>query len=221
MFKDNIKKLPDAYYKGNDGNNYKLLHLNELATCEFQADMQSVLDALDIEQAFGKTLDLYGSAVGQGRGTLTDEQYRIFIKSKIAQNICQGDINSILNLLSLTFDCPIEDISIDEVGTNKIDIKGIRLPLSFKGKSEEQILTLLNRMLPITVKVRTAEVSGTFEFGGVNKNDYQYLGVLNYQILQNMTYQQLTNYPCEYDKEKGLGNIEQTIGGYFGLLIQK
>lgn len=222
MFSDNVKKLPDAYYKGNDGNNYKLLHLNELVACEFQADMQSVLDTLDIEQVYGKTLDFYGDFVGQKRGTLTDDEYRIYIKNKMAQNICQGDINSILNLLSKIFDCSIADISIEEVGGNKVDIKNLPLPYLIGGTlTEEQILELLERILPVTVKVRIADISGTFEFGNINKNDYQYLETLDYQSLQNMTYQQFESDPCEYNSKKGFGNIEQTIGGYFGLLIQK
>lgn len=222
MFIDNVKKLPDAYYKGNDGNNYKLLHLNELATCEFQADMQSVLDTFDIEQVYGKTLDLYGDFVGQKRGTLTDDEYRIYIKNKMAQNICQGDINSILNLLSKIFDCSIADISIEEVGGNRVDIKNLPLPYLIGGTlTEEQILELLERILPVTVKIRLAEIIGTFEFGGIDKNDYQNSESIDYQNLQELSYQQLENYLGEYDKKKGFGNIEQTIGGYFGLLIQK
>lgn len=223
MFSDNVKKLPDAYYKGNDGNNYKLLHLNELVACEFQADMQSVLDTLDIEQVYGKTLDLYGDFVGQKRGTLTDDEYRIYIKNKMAQNICQGDINSILNLLSQIFDCSIDDISIEEVGGNKVDIKNLPLPNLIGGTlTEAQMIEMLERILPATVKIRLANIYGTFEFGNINNNNYQNLESIDYQGLQELSYQQFEdNFLGEYDKKKGFGNIEQTIGGYFGLLIQK
>ena len=83
MFNDNVRKLPDAYYKGKDGNNYKLLQLNELSAQMLDKDMTDVLNSLDIEQATGATLDLYGQMLGQERGSLNDYQYRLVIKNKI------------------------------------------------------------------------------------------------------------------------------------------
>ena len=42
-------------------------------------DIQMVFDCLDLNQASGKTLELYGDTMGQRRGLLNDEQYRYMI----------------------------------------------------------------------------------------------------------------------------------------------
>lgn len=215
MYKDNVKKLPDAYYKGKDGNNYKLLHLNELSAQVLDKDMSDVLNSLDIEQATGATLDLYGQMLGQERGSLNDYQYRLVIKNKIAENMCQGDFNSVLELLSQIFDCDVKDIAIQEVATNKIDIKRLSLKaLSKAGFTGEQAIEMVERILPVCVKVNSANIEGTFEFGDVG---YQQIEALTYQNLETKTYIDLEN--GSYDENKGFGNIEQTIGGYFGLVL--
>ena len=218
MYKDNVKKLPDAYYKGKDGNNYKLLHLNELSAQVLDKDMSDVLNSLDIEQATGATLDLYGQMLGQERGSLNDYQYRLVIKNKIAENMCQGDFNSVLELLSQIFDCDVKDIAIQEVATNKIDIKRLSLKaLSKAGFTGEQAIEMVERILPVCVKVNSANIEGTFEFGDT-QGAYEKLNLKDYSTLEKNTYQQITNLP-EYDENKGFGNIEQTIGGYFGLVL--
>lgn len=217
MFNDNVRKLPDAYYKGKDGNNYKLLQLNELSAQMLDKDMTDVLNSLDIEQATGATLDLYGQMLGQERGSLNDYQYRLVIKNKIAENMCQGDFNSVLELLSQIFECDVKDIAIQEVATNKIDIKRMSLTaLSKAGFTGEQAIEMVERILPVCVKVNSANIEGTFEFGDVGYQQYQQIEALTYQNLETKTYQDLEN--GSYDETKGFGNIEQAIGGYFGLL---
>lgn len=217
MYKDNVKKLPDAYYKGKDGNNYKLLHLNELSAQVLDKDMSDVLNSLDIEQATGATLDLYGQMLGQERGSLNDYQYRLVIKNRIGENMCQGDFKSVLRLLAQIFDCDVKDIAIQEVATNKIDIKRLSLKaLSKAGFTGEQAIEMVERILPVCVKVNSANIEGTFEFGDVGYQQYQQIEALTYQNLETKTYQDLEN--GSYDETKGFGNIEQAIGGYFGLL---
>jgi hypothetical protein len=193
MYSNNINKLPDAYYKGQDGNNYKLLNLNELAAQTFSQDTTDVLNSLDLEQATGATLDLYGQLLDQERGSLNDNQYRILLKNKIGENICQGDYNSVLNLLAQIFECNVNDITFEEVSTNKINITKLSLTvLSEAGFTGEQAIEMVERLLPACVRVNEANIEGTFEFGSV---------------------------ATDYDENKGFGNVEQSIGGYFGLLV--
>ena len=70
-----VSRLPDCYRKDSESNNYKLLELGRMATAELRDDIQAVLDCLDLNQATGKTLELYGDMMGQRRGLLNDEQY--------------------------------------------------------------------------------------------------------------------------------------------------
>lgn len=220
---DNVKRLPDAYYKGADSNNYKLLHLNELAVNVFSKDLTDVLNCLDIMQATGKTLDLYGGSVDQKRGVLNDTQYRLMILTKIGKNICQGDYNSVVELLTQMFHCDKGDIILRD-SSEPCRVVVEKLPLEVlinAGFSSEQAITMIELLLPVCVKLSDANFEGTFEFGNiVRSSTYENFSTFTYQKLETKTYSQMEEtYSQEYDENKGFGNIEQTIGGYFGLIL--
>lgn len=220
---DNVKRLPDAYFKGKDGNNYKLLHLNELAVDVFSKDLTDVLNCLDIMQATGKTLDLYGGSVDQKRGVLNDTQYRLMILTKIGKNICQGDYNSVVELLTQMFHCDKGDIILRD-SSEPCRVVVEKLPLEVlinAGFSSEQAITMIELLLPVCVKLSDANFEGTFEFGNiVRSSTYENFSTFTYQKLETKTYSQMEEtYSQEYDENKGFGNIEQTIGGYFGLIL--
>lgn len=220
---DNVKRLPDAYYKGADGNNYKLLHLNELAFDIFSKDLTDVLNCLDIMQATGKTLDLYGEMLDQKRGVLDDTQYRLMILNRVAQNICQGDYNSVVELLTQMFHCDKGDIILKD-SSEPCRVVVEKLPLEVlinAGFSSQQAITMIELLLPVCVKLSDANFEGTFEFGGIGRGStYETFSTFIYQELETKTYTQMEEtYSQEYDENKGFGNIEQTIGGYFGLVL--
>lgn len=191
----NVKKLPDAYYKGTDGNNYKLLHLNELAVNEFEGNLADVLNCLDIMQATGKTLDLYGEIVNQKRGVLTDTQYRMMILNKVGKNICQGDYNSVIKLLAQSFNCSLSDIILEDSTTEPCSVEVTKFPLDIlinAGFSSSQAIQLIEQLLPVCVKISDGNFEGTFEFAETDS---------------------------EYDEITGFADEAQTIGGYLGLLV--
>lgn len=187
----NEKKLPDAYAKSKDSNNYKLLKINELAAEELAANFIEVESSLDIKQASGETLDLFGAMFSVKRGRLNDTEYRIAIETKIAQNLCYGDINSVIDLFAQAFNCDKKNFIISDYPTHKVEIK--RLPfneLSKLGVSVDTAIEMLNSILPVCVTITAYNYEGTLEFGDVD----------------------------EYDEEKGLANVSQNVGGYFGLM---
>lgn len=218
MYEKNIKKLPDAYFKEKSGNNYKLLRLNELSAETFFNDMQDVLNSLDLDIAYGKTLDLYGEMLQILRGSMTDDQYRIALKNKIGENFCQGDINSVLYLLSEIFDCSLSEISITEKRINRVSVK---LPM-LTNLTSDTVLEMIKRLLPITVTISDIELSGTFEFGEIMQTPltYENLSKFTCAELEKTAYKDLENYPCERDENAGFGDVEQTMGGFLGLLQQ-
>ena len=222
---NNVKRLPDAYYKGKDGNNYKLLHLNELAADEFSKDLTDVLNCLDLMQATGKTLDLYGEMVEQKRGMLNDTQYRLMILTKIGKNICQGDYNSVIELLTQMFDCKKGDIILkDSTEPCRVEIEKFPLEVLINaGFSSTQAITMIEMLLPVCVKLSNGNFEGTFEFGEIKDTSttYDELSGLTYDDLNNCTYAELESgfAYCEYDESKGFADVEQTIGGYFGLVL--
>lgn len=223
---NNVKRLPDAYYKGKDGNNYKLLHLNELAADEFSKDLTDVLNCLDLMQATGKTLDLYGEMVEQKRGMLNDTQYRLMILTKIGKNICQGDYNSVIELLTQMFNCQKGDIILKD-STEPCRVVIDKFPLEVlinAGFSSSQAVTMIELLLPVCVKISDGNFEGTFEFGEIKNTPTTYSGLsrFTYDELSNRNYAELENgfLYCEYDENKGFADIEQTIGGYFGLILE-
>lgn len=220
---NNVKRLPDAYYKGTDGNNYKLLNLNELAADEFSKDLTDVLNCLDLMQATGKTLDIYGEMVEQKRGILNDTQYRLMILNKIGKNICQSDYNSVIELLTQMFNCQKCDIILkDSTEPCRVSIEKFPLEVLINaGFSSAQAITMIELLLPVCVKLSDGNFEGTFEFGGIAGGyTYETFSNFTYQELETKTYTQMEEiYSQEYDENKGFGNIEQTIGGYFGLVL--
>lgn len=97
--------LPDVYRKNPASNNYKLLELHGDASDALRDDIQLVLQAQDLQKAFGSTLNRYGDEIGQPRGNADDALYRTLIQEKIIQNRNNGAWNrvssGIANLLQL------------------------------------------------------------------------------------------------------------------------
>lgn len=191
---DYINALPDAYHKDRESNNYKLLLMEAGLSEDFRADIQAVNDTLDIYKATGKTLDLYGETYDQARGGLTDEQYRIVILQRIARNMVKGDYNSIVNALAVAFGTTPDNVAFAET-ENPAEIRIESMPYAVllnAGITTDQLKQIILAILPVGVNLSsTIALDGTFEFG----------------------------LPDEYDELKGLGNIEQTVGGHFGLLV--
>lgn len=194
-----IERLPDCYRKDSQSNNYKLLGLNHLSVRELRQDIQAVMDALDLNIASGRTLDLYGDMLQQRRGLLNDEQYRYMLLSKIGRNTVQGDYKSIMDTLVLMFGSQMGDITLDDLELEEEErpcvVKLTKFPvfvLVNAGFSSRQAVAMIESLLPICVTLSADNFEGTFEFA----DDADV-----------------------YDERAGFGDVEQTIGGYLGLYL--
>lgn len=194
-----IERLPDCYRKDGGSNNFRLLELNRQATEELREDLKAVLNVLDLNQATGKTLDLYGDMLQQRRGLLNDEQYRYMLFSKIGRNTVQGDYNSIMNTLVLMFNSQKGDITLDDLDLAEEEracvVKLTKFPIFVlvnAGFSSRQAVTMIESLLPVCVTLSADNFEGTFEFAEFDR---------------------------EYDKAAGFADLAQTYGGYFGLLL--
>lgn len=194
-----VERLPDSYRKDPGSNNHKLLEIGYAAAAELRADIASVYDALDLNAASGKTLDLYGEMLGQRRGLLNDEQYRYMLFARIGRNVVQGDYNSILNTLVLMFNSQKSDITLDDLDLAEEDrpcvVKLTKFPIYVlvnAGFSSRQAVSMIESLLPICVTLSADNFEGTFEFAQLDG---------------------------EYDRNTGFSDIAQTIGGYLGLLL--
>lgn len=194
-----VERLPDCCRKDEDSNNHKLLELERLATEELRLDIKAVLDSLDLNQANGNTLDLYGDMLGQRRGLLNDEQYRYMILARIGRNVVQGDYNSVMSTLILMFGSQAGDITLDDLevveGERPCVVRLTKFPvyvLINAGFSSRQAVAMIESLLPVCVTLSADNFEGTFEFADTAD---------------------------VYDEQAGFGNIGQTIGGYLGLYL--
>lgn len=186
-----VKNLTDAFRKDIDSNNRKILDICTLD--ELRAALSAILDSLDISKATGQTLDLYGDMIGQDRGEATDEQYRVMIKARINRNLAESDHSSIINAICITFGCDPSEVLLVEA-EEPCTVRVENLPfekLNSSNIDENTAIEIIKGLMPAGVLLESLNFSGTFEFGGTD---------------------------LEYEEEKGFGNVDQTIGGYFGLL---
>ena len=190
---DYVKNLPDAYSKAASSNNVKILEIERHALVELRESISQIFDSLDIDKATGFTLDMYGEMVGQKRGLATDSQYRPLIKTRIIRNLTNGDYNSIVNSLSLAFDCsPSELVFSEAEEAATVILEGLPIVYINKvGLTAFEAVAIIKELIPAGVTLESVEFEGTFEFGASD---------------------------TEYDEEAGFGNIDQTIGGTLGMV---
>lgn len=188
--------MPDAFQKDKQGNIHKLLSIEKHIYDRIHTMFQSVYEVLDINNAKGKVLDMYGERLNLKRGAYPDEQYLILLKTKIAQNLSDGTRDSIAKALAFVLSTTTDKIRIkSDDKTGSVQILDVPLMvLTEAGFLDEQITELVESLLPQGVTVSGANFTGTFEFGTVDENG-----------------------TMEYDETKGFADIEGTIGGYLGL----
>ena len=161
------ENLPDIYKKTADSNNARLLEIDRVQVQNIRNAAADVRAILDIDEAYGQTLDLYGARLGQLRGQANDAQYRILLKAKIARELCDGNQPDIMRCIALTFSCDPSEVRIRESDSASGVVSSISFPLNAvisAGFTNAQAAEIVKSLLPIGVKSGTLFYSGTFEF---------------------------------------------------------
>lgn len=189
-----IDNLPDCYKKDKESNNYKLLELSDKNVDAFRECLISIENSLNLNNAKGATLDLYGKLVGQSRGLATDEQYILLIKTRIMRNLANGSNKSITDALCAILNCQQSQVHITDTD-NPCEVL-ISVPLSTIIEAEltvKQFNQLVKSILPVGVVLSANTIyEGTFEFSAAEN---------------------------EQDETAGFCDVDGgTIGGYFGAL---
>lgn len=188
------RNLPDTYPKDKDSNLYKILQIERDAVDTLDETLSQIAEMLDIDKATGAILDLYGDDIGQKRGNANDDQYRILIKAKAAQNLSNGTYASICNALCITFNCDKSAIKFED-GDAPCSVKATVFPIveiNEAGFTATQAMAIIQSLLPICVTLEPIVVDGTFVFTDTE-------GVI--------------------DTAKGFGGYEgDTVGGVFGAI---
>ncbi|MBM7623637.1 DUF2612 domain-containing protein [Sporohalobacter salinus] len=109
-----VKRLTSNYKQDEDSNNYKLLKLNGDELDDIKNEINSIQDTRVIDKTYGKHLDRIGENVGQPRGHLDDDIYRILLKARMKINLSSGTINEIIEILSSIFQSNADEIKVEE-----------------------------------------------------------------------------------------------------------
>lgn len=107
-----ISLLPDTYNKDPGSTLGRIICVVADEIKEIKEAQEEVYQNLDIDLAEGVYLERSGANIGQARGSFRDEVYRMAIKSRIRQNFSPGDINSLLDYISVIMQVDIENLSI-------------------------------------------------------------------------------------------------------------
>lgn len=165
---NNAKKMPDAYYKGTDGNLYKLMQLIHLLYEDVNSDLISILESHDLANAYGATLDNYGASVGVDRNGASDAQYRTMILNRIGKIISTGDCNTVIELISQMLGIDKSEVHITEIGSAKVSLSNISFEtLENSGFDGEEAVRMIKGLLPIGVSIGESSFAGTFQYGSV------------------------------------------------------
>lgn len=153
--KEILDLLPYKYNKRETSNNYKIVKLLEEVVGGIIKHQQEVKASNDIDNAEGKVLDLVGSNYSQPREPgQPDDEYRLFIKTKIAADMSQGDIET------------LNEIAETILGGNFIGIKETWSDPSYKEDIAGIVIKIkpeLKRLPKIMHRVRAAGVSLYYE----------------------------------------------------------
>lgn len=195
-----LKRFTDNYNKSPNSNMGKLLSILHSQMKTLTDTFDQIDKCRDIDNAMGLTLDLAGGNVGQLRGAATDEIFRILIKSKIARNLSKSDVNTIIDVLSISLDCSPSDIRIREKFEDPLDpepaaISLIKVPvakINEVGMSPIQFAQIVQKTVAGGVRVAQIDLSGTYRLSS-KKNDIE-------------------------KSEFGLADVEMTTGGTLGMV---
>lgn len=189
-------KLPDAFRKDVSSNNAKILEINRSTIEDFKKDTADVVTMLDIWQATGATLDLYGDMLSQPRGNADDNRYRYKLMMKVAQYLSKGDYNSCISAILNALDISSGEVEMIE-HESKPAVKFVKFPIEIlykTGFKSTEMYELIKSLLPAGVELIIDWFDGTFELAAEEN---------------------------EFDNAKGMADNAGTIGGLLGLAYKE
>lgn len=190
--------LPDSYAKGTASNNYKLFNCIMPEYDLLKETFSEMRKVLDIDYAYGGTLDKIATNVNQVRGSTSDIVLRTLIKAKIAADMSEGTIKTLLDVIGFIIGDYNNKSQIIELYDDPENPESAAFQVIAPiegiidaGISLGQFVQLIVNIKAAGVRV-SADLQGTFEFGEIEE------------------------YGPEYDT--GFSDDTQTEGGSLGVL---
>jgi len=196
-----FERLADLFKKTEDSNVGKVIKIFSDQLQQLEETNNKVKQWRSIDQAKGKGLDVIGENIRQSRGSATDEIYQVLLKSKLARSLSTGDINTIIQVLSVALNTDNQEIRIKEKWSDpdypeEAAISVIEVPikrLNEVGLAPDQFGAIVQKTVASGVRVESVQLQGTFAFGST---------------------------PIEQDAESGFSDVDQTTGGSLGAVFR-
>jgi hypothetical protein len=172
FFADVLERLTDRYQKDPNSSVGKVIKILADELDLLKETFDRIEEWRDVEKAEGAVLDDLGMNVGQPRGAATDEIYRILLRSKVARNLSDGTIDTIIRVISIAVNAEPKEIRIQELYNDPSNpepaaIGLIQIPLrklNEVGMSPKQFAQIVQKTVAAGVRVASIELSGTFAF---------------------------------------------------------
>lgn len=161
---DNIKKIVTIYAK---------------QVQDVEDAIKELLDERSIDSAIGYQLDLLGTILDEPRVGLGDDDYRLLLKAKIAQNVSEGTPEDIIGIFRMLL--RPDEIFYNEVHPAGFELTAIgsTLPLT----SIDRIKDAINRCRPAGVKLVDIKTVNQPEFSFFDDPDPTGGGFRDLEIL--------------------------------------
>lgn len=149
MHKEAFNRLPERFRKPTNEKLYEVLYNGFNGIDE---TLDSIKASRNIDNAYGKTLDLMGQNVGQLRIDEDDDLFRLLVKTRIIANLSIGDIptmNEVLSVLVKDVFLGLQEVWLDDGWDNE----PAAIKLSILPKLDGKYLEIINAIKAAGVRV--------------------------------------------------------------------
>lgn len=148
----------------NSVNIEKIISIYAKKIQEIEDQAFKLLDERSIDTAVGYNLDVLGIILNEPRIGLSDDDYRLLLKAKIAQNVSEGTIEDIIGIFRMLL--RPEQIYLNEVYPAGFELTsvGATMPIT----SNERVKEAIRRAKAAGVQIVDIKV--------VNENEFAFLG---------------------------------------------
>jgi hypothetical protein len=220
---DMLARLTDRYSKGQNSNIGKVLQLVAGEIDELNSTIATVGIWRDVDQAEGTTLDLVGKMFSQQREGLSDESYRVMIKSKVLRDRSDGTLDTLIKNIAYLLQVDQQEVYIKGQSD-----KPASLYTQFELAKVDLMGLPVERMAEILNSITGAGVSmdiwfqGSFLFAESdaveNDADHGFSDMVSdqYYYQGDFTFSDVST--SKTDSEKGFSDADTGNGGKYGAM---
>lgn len=220
---DMIARLTDRYSNDPSSNIGKVLQLVAGEIDDLNSTIATARIWRDVDQAEGTTLDLIGKMFSQQREGLSDESYRVMIKSKVLRDRSDGTLDTLIKNIAYLLQIDQNDVYLKGQGEKpaslytqfelaKVDLMG--LPI-------ERMAEILNSITGTGVSMdiwfqgsflfaesEQVETDAEHGFSDMVSDQYYHQGDFTFSDIST----------SKTDSEKGFSDADTGNGGKYGAM---